>query len=56
MTKEVNLGMPNSETARGVTTRLYRLWCWLWWGHDGVPEGRSVRICGRCGAAQLGGD
>ena len=44
------------EIERRKTSRIFRFWCWLWYGHDVVAGGRSVEICGRCGAHVVGGD
>ncbi len=35
------------------TTRLYRLWCWIWHGHS-IPEaGVDVWVCEKCGEVLL---
>jgi hypothetical protein len=39
---------------RAITTRLFRIWCWAWYAHDRDVPGRSVEICGRCGAHIVG--
>lgn len=41
---------------RKTSSRLFRLWCWLWFGHDHDPMGRTVLICKRCGGSIVGGD
>ena len=32
---------------RADSSRIWRLWCWLWYGHDRPPVGREVQICAR---------
>lgn len=48
--------MTKIEQRRAESSRLYRFWCWLWYGHDREAPGRSVEICDRCGSHILGGD
>ena len=39
---------------RKETFRLFRFWCWLWFGHDRPIAGHDVQVCGRCGATIYG--
>jgi hypothetical protein len=39
---------------RKRSCRLYRFWCWLWYGHDREVEYQTVEICERCGSVIIG--
>jgi len=36
--------------------RLYRFWCWLWYGHGHLCVTHKVCYCHRCGAKIVGPD
>ena len=37
-------------------SRLYRLWCAIWYGHDRKAPGYGIAECGRCGKILVGSD
>ena len=52
-TKELNDSEQSKRVTdslkRETTTRLFRFWCWLWYGHDSDTIGCSMNYCSRCG-------
>lgn len=45
-----------SEVKRKKTSRIFRFWCWLWYGHDKRAGAQSTEVCERCGALIVGND
>ena len=46
----------DADNRRTQTSRIYRFWCWIWYGHNTAAVVHSVNYCTRCGARWTVGD